>query len=100
MVISGVLPLEVQRGGGGQGAPVAEGRGRGVHAVAVHACCFHQALLSGDCFCLSGCVSATSSFTLTPGQHLLSAVEAERPLKDFLVAETSRFPLCPRAASH
>lgn len=38
---------------------MAKGRGGGIHAVAVHACRVHQALLSGDCFCLGGCVSAT-----------------------------------------
>lgn len=51
MAISRVLPLAVQRGGGGEGAPVAKGGGGGVHAVAAHAYRVHQALLSGGCFC-------------------------------------------------
>lgn len=45
--ISGVLPLAVQRGGGGHGAPVAEGGAGGVQAVAAHARSGRQAALCG-----------------------------------------------------
>lgn len=38
---------------------MAKGGGGGVHAVAVHAHRVHQALVSVDCFCSGGCVSAT-----------------------------------------
>ena len=51
VAVSRALPLAVQRRGGGQGAPVAEGGGGGVRAVAVHAHRVHQALLGGDCSC-------------------------------------------------
>lgn len=45
--ISGVLPLAVQRGGGGHGGPVAEGGAGGVQAVAAHARSGRQAALCG-----------------------------------------------------
>lgn len=48
VAVSRVQPLAVERGGGGQGAPVAKGGGGGVHAVAVHGRGAPQARVGGD----------------------------------------------------